>query len=232
MAYSGGLLIVIGIIAAAVDPDFYTWLTARFTNHTVKSRLDIYEQKIDSQLIPIFTEKKVSYPPTKVKLVFFKDETVLKLYAGHSQDKVTLIKSYPVEAASGIAGPKLREGDRQVPEGIYRVESLNPNSRFHLSLRVNYPNSFDQEMAALDQRTQVGSDIMIHGSNVSIGCIAIGNEAIEELFVLAAKTNYQNWELILAPTDLLKNPRPNSENLPKWINDLDNKIKIALKELR
>ena len=75
------------------------------------------------------------------------------------------------------------EGDKQVPEGFYRIELLNPNSRYHLSLRVNYPNADDIERAREDRRDllNLGGDIMIHGGAESIGCIAIGNPAIEHL---------------------------------------------------
>ena len=72
---------------------------------------------------------------------------------------------YPIRAASGALGPKLREGDRQVPEGVYDIESLNPNSRFHVALRVGYPNAFDRQMAGREGRTALGGDIMIRASH-------------------------------------------------------------------
>ena len=59
-----------------------------------------------------------------------------------------MICVYPVLGASGVLGPKLKEGDRQVPEGVYRVPELNPNSDFHLSLRLDYPNEFDRAQGA------------------------------------------------------------------------------------
>ncbi len=65
--------------------------------------------------------------------------------------------------------PKFKEGDGQIPEGIYGIEYLNPNSKFHLSMKINYPNSFDKEMAKIDNRKNLGGDIMIHGSNKTIG---------------------------------------------------------------
>src|SRR5690606_33287906 len=102
------------------------------------------------------------------------------------------VHQYPVLAASGQAGPKLREGDRQVPEGFYAIESLHPNSRFHLALRVNYPNQSDRQRAAEDGRTNLGGDIMIHGSNASVGCLAMGDPAAEDLFVLVADVGIQN----------------------------------------
>src|SRR5204863_8498878 len=63
-----------------------------------------------------------------------------------------------------------------ISEGIYPIESLNPNSRFHLSLRIGYPNAFDRAQAAKEKRTNLGGDIMIHGNSVSIGCLAMGED--------------------------------------------------------
>lgn len=224
------VLLLVGIFGAIFyfNPVAHTWLTSRFTHHTVESRLSQYEQDVDERLKPIFAEKNLTYPSANVKLVFIKDEKTLYLYAGNTPTELTLIKKYEVQAASGKPGPKLKEGDHQVPEGIYKIESLNPNSKYHLSLRVNYPNNYDKEKAKLEGRTNLGSDIMIHGKNVSIGCIAIGDEAIEEVFVLAAKSNYQNWELIFMPTDLRTQSRIKDPNSPSWTKELDTNIKNNL----
>ncbi|RYF37241.1 MAG: hypothetical protein EOO38_26635, partial [Cytophagaceae bacterium] len=133
----------------------------------------------------------VQYPPRQVVLVFLKSEKTLSLFAAGAAGQPKAVKTYPVLAASGKPGPKLRDGDRQVPEGIYRIESLNPNSAYHLSLRLNYPNEDDLRYARLDRRTNLGGDIMIHGKRASIGCLAIGDESIEEIFTLAADTRYR-----------------------------------------
>lgn len=222
----GSLLILAGIYFYDKDA---TWIADRLNRNTVASRLAQFEDSVDLRIRSLFEAKNIQYPPKNVKLVFIKDEKVLRLYAGNSESDVDLIKVYSVLAASGKQGPKLREGDMQVPEGIYKVESLNPNSLFHLSLRVNYPNTFDREKAALDGRADLGSDIMIHGKNVSVGCIAVGDEAIEELFILAAKTKYQDWELIFVPTDLTSYHRTSYSNLPKWIKELDRELQKHLK---
>lgn len=111
-------------------------------------------------------------------------------------------RTYPMTARSGAPGPKLREGDGQVPEGVYRVESLNPNSLYHLALRLDYPNAFDRARAKEDGRTNLGGDIMIHGSDCSVGCVAIGDRAIEELFCCAAAIGPENVEVLIAPCDL------------------------------
>lgn len=227
------LLASLILVALAVTyPTPVNWLSAKFSKKaSVQERLAQYKADVVSHLEPLFTANNISFPPKHVTLLFLKDLKVLRLYAGEENSSLKLIKEYPVLAASGKEGPKLKEGDRQVPEGVYQIEALNPNSLYHLSLRVNYPNAFDQEMAKQDQRTNLGGDIMIHGDKVSIGCVAIGNSAIEEVFVLAAFSNYQNWHLIFAPTDLRVNSRKDKSNLPKWINLLDEKIFEALKKL-
>jgi murein L,D-transpeptidase YafK len=125
----------------------------------------------------------------------------------------------------------LREGDDQVPEGIYPIESLNPNSTFHLSLRVGYPNSFDRDQAGKDGRTKLGGDIMIHGSFVSAGCLAMGDEAVEDLFVLAADTGLKNLEVIISPVDFrVGKAVPPPTSLPAWSNRLYDGIKAKLVE--
>ena len=118
---------------------------------------------------------------------------------------------YKMTAFSGKLGPKLKEGDRQIPEGIYCVEYMNPNSSYHLSFKVSYPNDFDKAMAAKEGRTNLGGDIMIHGSNATIGCVPIGDEGIEDVFYLVAKVGFKNVEIVIAPYDMRKGRRPELE---------------------
>jgi murein L,D-transpeptidase YafK len=125
------------------------------------------------------TAERVASYGASFTLIGLKAEKRLELWAPDAAGRPRLIKTYPILAASGGAGPKLREGDRQVPEGLYAIESLNPNSRFHLSLRIDYPNAADRRRAQAEARTGLGGDIMIHGSNVSIGCLAMGDPAAE-----------------------------------------------------
>src|SRR5687767_309615 len=117
----------------------------------------------------------VAYPPPALTLVGYKHERVLEVWARRG-DGWALYRSYPVLAASGGPGPKLREGDRQVPEGVYRLTHLNPASSYHLSIRIDYPNEADRARAAEEGRSNVGGDIYVHGKAVSIGCLAIGDE--------------------------------------------------------
>ena len=164
-------------------------------------------------------------------LVGLKTEKILQVYANDSTGAPRFVRSYPIRAASGHLGPKLREGDGQVPEGIYPIESLNPNSRFHLALRVGYPNAFDREQAAKDGRTNLGGDIMIHGNSVSVGCLAMGDEAAEDLFVLAGDTGLKSVTVILTPVDFREGKSvPRSAQLPGWTESLYQTIRSRLKE--
>ncbi len=199
---------------------------------SVADRLEQYGPAARARLSPRFARQTVTYPPREIVLVGLKQEKVLAVYAKSGTNGLALIHSYPIRAASGVAGPKLREGDRQVPEGIYAIESLNPNSSYHLSLRVNYPNAFDREQARKEKRTQLGGDIMIHGRSVSVGCLAMGDEAAEDLFVLAADTGLRNIKVILSPLDFRQHQTvPGQAKLPPWTAPLYEQIRAELIQL-
>jgi len=137
-----------------------------------------------------FNNKGFSFPPKQIYIRAFKFEEELEVWVKH-KDQFKLFKTYPFCAASGTAGPKRIEGDLQVPEGLYHIDRFNPSSRFYLSLGLNYPNTSDKKRS---DRQKPGGDIFIHGNCVSIGCIAITDELIKELYWLCtlAKTNGQN----------------------------------------
>jgi murein L,D-transpeptidase YafK len=183
--------------------------------------------------MPRFEKKGAPYPPQQIALIGLKAEKKLELWA-KKQKQWRLIHTYPILAASGITGPKFRQGDEQVPEGIYKITVLNPRSRFHLSLRVNYPNAFDTQKAKFMKRKEpLGGDIYIHGNAVSIGCLAMGDPAIEEIFVLVAKTGRAHVKVILAPNDLRKKSPPSrTKYRPNWLPELYAKIKEALQPFK
>lgn len=184
---------------------------------TVSARVEEIGPGARARLLPLFKAAGVSYPPGRVVLAGLKEERRLELHAGPAGARPRFVRSYPILAASGGPGPKLREGDRQVPEGLYRIESLNPNSRFHVALRVGYPGPEDRRRAQEDGRSNLGGDIMIHGGAASIGCLAMGDPAAEELFVLAADAGLDRIEVVLAPCDLRQKPPPAArDDLPSW----------------
>ncbi len=189
---------------------------------TIESVLDQYGDQVRLRLKPAFDHAKVHWPPQAVTLLAIKDTKVLELWA-LSDERFELIRTYPILAASGHTGPKRREGDRQVPEGIYDIVALNPNSSYHLSLKINYPNSFDRLQAQQEGRTDLGSNIFIHGKDRSIGCLAIGDQAIEELFVLAALIGKEQMQIAIAPSDPRKvdwGDKVNRAGQPVWVEDL------------
>jgi hypothetical protein len=187
---------------------------------TVEDILQIYGVYATRKLNDYFAKANVSFPPKEITLVALKQERKLELWARDNKE-FRLIHTYFIQAASGVAGPKLRLGDRQVPEGIYRIDGLNPNSHYHLSMKLNYPNEFDLFHAAQEGRTEPGADIFIHGKAVSIGCLAMGDETIEELFVLTAQTGAENVKVVIAPHDPRLYPiMTDSAQLPEWTTEL------------
>lgn len=176
------------------------------------------------QIKPYFRKAGVAYPPHEIVLIAYKDERKMELWA-RDNGKFKLIRPYNIKAASGMRGPKLRQGDRQVPEGIYHIAHLNPNSNYHLSMKVDYPNEFDIDHAMYDGRHDLGGDIFIHGKNVSAGCLAMGDAAIEELFVLAAHVGASNIKVVIAPSDPRLRPLDTSHpSLPVWTPELYDRI--------
>ncbi len=154
---------------------------------TVAEAVSEFGPAAELKLSDAFEEAGVAYPPSKVTLIGLKEEKRLELWADTGGQWIR-VKNYDIKKASGTSGPKLIEGDWQVPEGFYEIEALNPNSSYHLSLKLNYPNEFDRKYAEIDGRTKLGGDIFIHGKAVSKGCLAMGDEVIEELFVLTERS--------------------------------------------
>ncbi|MET0551756.1 MAG: L,D-transpeptidase family protein [Vicinamibacteria bacterium] len=183
-----------------------------------------------ARLAPRFRAAGAAYPPRAVTLLVLKEERVLELWAEGASPR--LVHRYPVTAASGVAGPKLRQGDLQVPEGVYRVLWLNPASSYHLSMKLDYPNAFDRAHARRDGRTDLGGDIFVHGRAVSIGCVALGDPAIEELFVLAADVGTARVKAVIAPRDLRAPSARDPEVAAPWASELYALVRREMSRLR
>lgn len=111
----------------------------------------------------------------------FKREAELELWLRHKDGRFKLFRTYPVCRYSGELGPKRKQGDNQAPEGFYRVGlgQLNPASSYHLSFNLGYPNAYERAQG------YTGNFLMVHGNCVSIGCYAMGDAAIEQIYTLA-----------------------------------------------
>jgi hypothetical protein len=197
---------------------------------TVAARLRQYGADARDRMKPHFEEAGVTYPPAKLLFVALKQEGLLKVYAASAgrNRPFQFVFQYPIVAAGVFPGPKLREGDLRTPEGIYRITMLNPTSSYHLSMALNYPNKFDWQQAKRDKRTKPGSDIMIHGFYLSDGCLAMGDTAATDLFVLVADTGLANCEVILSPVDFRVTGLPEDADVPSWTTGLYDEIRERL----
>jgi murein L,D-transpeptidase YafK len=153
---------------------------------------DVFKRKEDT-LKKQFAAKKLEWPAKHVYIRSFKYDSELEVWVKSKiTDEFQLFKTYKICALAGTLGPKRIEGDYQVPEGFYYINEFKPNSTYHLSLGLNYPNAADRILA---DSISPGGDIYIHGSCVTQGCIPITNPQIEELYILTtlAKNNGQDF---------------------------------------
>jgi murein L,D-transpeptidase YafK len=154
--------------------------------------------------------------PILVRL--FKEEAELEVWKKDSSGRFALLKTYPICRWSGELGPKIREGDRQAPEGFYAVTpgQMNPNSHSYLSFDIGYPNAFDRAYG------RTGGDIMVHGDCSSRGCYAMTDEQISEIYALARESfaGDQQWFQVQAypfrMTALSLAKHRNNPNMPFW----------------
>lgn len=227
------VLLVAGVLLFLFGRALWYPIYVKFTGgRTVEQVIEIYGTEAIARLQRRFHAAGAEYPPSELTLLGLKEEKQLELWARDEDNAWTRIHTYPVLAASGVAGPKLREGDRQVPEGVYKIEGLNPNSSYHLSMKLNYPNAFDREHAAQDGRDKPGTNIFIHGKAASIGCLAMGDLAIEELFILVARVGIENTQVLLLPHDPGTRSLEPTQDMPAWTATLYEQLNEAVAPFR
>lgn len=150
--------------------------------HARRSRLPIVKQ--------LFERAGVPFPPRQLLLRVFKRDKLLEVWASDERTgPLQHVTTYGICYFSGTLGPKRKTGDLQVPEGFYTIGYVNSASAYHLSMQVSYPNRSD---VLLGDPRSPGSDIMIHGDCVSIGCVSMGDERIEELWMIV--TSMPGWQ--------------------------------------
>lgn len=166
-----------------------------------------------SDLSKLLDSKGVN--PNKFKLFIrvFKAEQRLETWVtDFENEQFVLLKTYKIAASSGELGPKRKQGDYQVPEGFYHIDRFNPTSSFYLSLGVNYPNESDRILG----NKNLGGDIFIHGSVVTIGCVPLTDDKIKEVYALAVQAKNSGQAKIyvhIFPFELTK------ENIEKYKNN-------------
>jgi murein L,D-transpeptidase YafK len=137
-------------------------------------------KKLPPELLSLLQQKKMPlHSPILVRV--FKEEAELEVWKQDTAGRFQILKTYPICRWSGDLGPKFWEGDGQAPEGFYRVtpELMNPHSNYYLAINIGYPNSFDKA------NRRDGSLLMIHGDCRSVGCYAMTDEQIGEVYSLA-----------------------------------------------
>jgi len=179
----GILLFSLGKITAQQD---FLSQQKKFTR--VRTAISEKEQGIVDNL----RKNELTSSNVHILIVAYKAENHLEIYAKKKTEAIyKLIAVYDVCASSGELGPKRAQGDRQVPEGFYKIDRFNPTSNFYLSLGINYPNQSDRKKS---NATKLGGDIFIHGSCVTIGCLPMTDDKIKEIYLYAifARNNGQN----------------------------------------
>jgi murein L,D-transpeptidase YafK len=174
-------------------------------------------QPVPPKLVAAMAEKDMDLQsPILVRL--FKQEAELEVWKQDRSGRFALLKTYPICRWSGDLGPKVREGDRQAPEGFYSISpaQMNPQSAYYLSFNTGYPNAYDKALG------HTGSELMVHGDCSSRGCYAMTDEQIAEIYALGRESFFggqrafqmQAYPFRMTPLNMAKHR--NNPNMPFW----------------
>ena len=174
-------------------------------------------QPVPPKLLAAMTEKDMDLQsPILIRL--FKEEAELEVWKQDRSGHFALLKTYPICRWSGDLGPKVREGDRQAPEGFYSISpaQMNPQSAYYLSFNTGFPNAFDKSLG------RTGSELMVHGDCSSRGCYAMTDEQIVEIYSLGRESffggqrafQFQAYPFKMTAMNLAKHR--NNPNMPFW----------------
>jgi murein L,D-transpeptidase YafK len=174
-------------------------------------------QELSRELLALLQQKNMP-KQSPILLRIFKEESELEVWKQDRTGHFALLKTYPICKWSGDLGPKMHEGDRQAPEGFYTVTpaQMNPNSAFYLAINTGFPNSFDKA------NDRDGTFLMIHGNCASIGCFAMTDEGIADIYALAREAfaarpsfQVQAYPFRMTPQNLARHR--NNPNLAFWM---------------
>ncbi len=185
--------IFIGLFLFSISPTLlraqYSFVEEQKTSFRMTNVFNNKEQVLQKE----FEAKGLQWPANFVYIRSFKYDAQLEVWVKNTaKEKYKLFKTYKICMTSGSMGPKRLQGDYQVPEGFYYINEFNPRSAYHLSLGLNYPNASDR---ILSDSLRPGGAIYIHGSCVSVGCIPVTDDEIEELYIISsyAKSNGEEF---------------------------------------
>ncbi|MEZ5871152.1 MAG: murein L,D-transpeptidase family protein [Nitratireductor sp.] len=170
---SGRIIALAGVMAISIA-------LAGCQEGGISSLLPKAEKPVPERLVKKMKSKGMTLSsPIMVRI--FKQENVLEVWKAKDNGRFDLLESYEICKWSGRLGPKFKEGDRQAPEGFYTINpyQMNPNSDYHLSFNIGYPNSYDRAYG------RTGTHLMVHGACSSAGCYSMTDERIEEIYSLA-----------------------------------------------
>ena len=172
---------------------------------------------LSAQMTALVEEKGMS-KESPILVRAFKEESELEVWKQDRNGEYALLKTYPICRWSGELGPKIREGDRQAPEGFYNITpaQMNPRSQFYLSFNLGYPNAFDKAHG------RTGAHLMVHGDCSSRGCYSMTDEQIAEIYALGRDSFFggqksfqvQAYPFRMTPLNMAKHR--NSPHMAFW----------------
>lgn len=175
---------ILSVLCCCLITSFCLGQVSFYSQQLRYSRFESIHREMSASLESSLKNHGIESEEVQILLTAFKEEGKLECYVKNKSDKsYTLFETYSICSKSGILGPKLQQGDEQVPEGFYYINVFNPTSAFHLSLGINYPNTADRNRS---DASNLGGDIFIHGDCVTIGCLPM-EDKIKEIYWLAVK---------------------------------------------
>lgn len=173
---AGAAMVSAALFTASCTPDEGGGTVTKLVSAGPKRHMQPVEPELVSRMATLDMDKNA---PIMIRL--FKEESKLEVWKQTRTGQYALLVTYDVCKWSGLLGPKVKQGDRQAPEGFYDITPglMNPNSRYYLAFNTGFPNAYDRSLG------RYGTDLMVHGSCSSRGCYAMTDQAIGQIFALA-----------------------------------------------
>lgn len=188
---NSALLVLLTTLTLSAQVKTLAYKAGQLKNSRVKEAYDTKWLKLEEDLRGI----KIDPNAFSVYIRVFKFEKIVEVWLKNPDEiRYKFYKTYDICASSGDLGPKRKEGDGQIPEGFYRIELFNAKSNYYLSMKISYPNSSD---LLLKEDVSPGSNIMIHGDCVTVGCIPLTDDKIKELYVLCLEARNRNTPIYI-----------------------------------